>query len=230
METTIITAEIICIIVMSILMLGSVLGSGSGDTPTRYFRAALGTVLAGTVVDIFSLLFPSILILNMFTYLFPVAAMLLFAFYMVAVIRRKAEVPRWVMIPAAGLLAVDIVVIGIGFLSKKIAYYENGEMQYGPWEDYPSIFAFLCILYLLYLLFCYRRALSSGENWAIGVFLVFPIVDAWVTTLTYADFTYPIISIGFLTVYVIVQEHHGQKEEPGPMRPSPDIEDKQQTE
>ncbi len=230
METTIITAEVISIIVMSILMLGSVLGSGTVDKPTWYFRAALGAFLAGTVVDIFALLFPSILILNMFTYLFPVAAMLFFAFYMIAVIRRKAEVPRWVMIPVVGLLAADIVVIVIGFLSRKIAYYENGKMQYGPWEDYASIFAFLCIVYLFYLLFCYRRALSSGENWAIGVFLLFPIVDAWVTTLTYADFTYPIVSMGFLTVYVIVQEHHGQKEETDPTRPSPDTADRQQTE
>ena len=152
METTIITAEVISIIVMSILMLGSVLGSGTGDKAAWYFRASLGSTLVGTVFDILSLLFPQILVLNMLTYLFPVAALLFFAFYMKAVIQIKTEVPGWVMIPVVGLLGVDAALIVIGSLTGKIIQYVNGKLYYGPWEDYASIFAFLCILYLFYLL------------------------------------------------------------------------------
>lgn len=110
--------------------------------------------------------------------------------------------------PAIVISVIDIILVVNGTINKKMTYMENGEVMDGEWTDYTSILMFLGILYLYYVLVSYRKAMSGAQILAFGGFLFFPILDSWITLFNAdIDFTYPIVALAFVVIYVIIQEH-----------------------
>ncbi len=215
METIVISSDIVSFVFLTILLGGSLFGGKDRTKSTRLFIGCLLAAMAGTVADSFSyvVLDPGQynagpVFANMLSYVCTPLLFVLFTLYFFSVVEQKAAIPSWAIFPVIGISAADIILAVVGTINKKMTYMENGMVMDGEWTDYASILLFLGILYLYYFLFSYRKALNANQIMAFGGFLLFPIADSWITLFnTDIDFTYPIIALAFVVIYVIIQEH-----------------------
>ncbi len=215
MGVVIISSEIVSIVFLVILLFGSLFGTKTKNKSTLYFRCCLVAAIIGSVGDAISYVTIDpgqsgigLIAASMVSYIMTPVMFILFALYFFSIIDTKASVPRWASFPVMAITAIDIILTVIGTVNQKMIYMDNGEVMDGEWADYISILMFLGILYLYYVLFSYRKAMSSVQLLAFGGFLFFPIADSWIT-LFYSkiDFTYPIVTLAFVVIYVIIQEH-----------------------
>ncbi len=215
MGVVIISSEIISVVFLVILLLGSLFGTKTNSKSTLYFRGCLVAAVIGSVGDAISYVTidpgqsgAGLIFANMISYIITPVMFILFALYFFSIIDTKASVPRWALYPVMVITAIDVILILIGTANGKMMYMDNGEVMDGEWGDYSSILLFLGILYLYYVLVSYRKALSGAQLLAFAGFLFFPILDAWITLFNPdIDFTYPIVALAFVIIYVIIQEH-----------------------
>ena len=213
MQAITVTADIFGFIVLLVILCGSVIGHYSRERTAVLFRISLIVTLVGTAVDVVSYLledvndgFVSAMIVSVLSYILCYVMLVFFALYMVSLIEQKAPVPRWGLIPFFIGIIVNMFLISVGAFSGNSLLVVDGHVTEGPWAEAANSVTFLCVLYLYYILFCYKKILGSSQVFAIGGFLLFPIVDAWITIFTELDFTYPVDAIAFLIIYVIIQE------------------------
>ncbi len=215
MGTIIISSNIVSVVFLIILLCGSLFGAKDRSKSTLYFRGCLVATIIGTVGDAISYVTvdpgqsgAGLIAANMTSYIMPPVMFILFTLYLFSIIETKASVPRWAPYPAIAIAVIDIVLVVIGTINKKLIYMDNGEVMDGEWTDYSSMLLFLGILYLYYVLVSYRKALSGAQLLALAGFLFFPILDSWITLFNQdIDFTYPIVALAFVVIYVIIQEH-----------------------
>ncbi|MCR5054849.1 MAG: diguanylate cyclase [Lachnospiraceae bacterium] len=208
-------ADIISAVFLFILLCGSIFSFHGRDKSTFYFGCCIIAAFIGMVADAICYITVDsdesampMLVADFISFIIVGVLLILFANYMFSVIETRASVPRWGILPVLAFALADMIMIVAGTINGKLIYTENGEVMEGEWADYPSIFAFLAILYLYYAIICYRKALRTEQFLAIVVFLSFPIVDSWLTLINPdVDFTYPLIAVAFMVIYVIVQEH-----------------------
>lgn len=215
MGVIIISSEIMSVVFLIILLGGSLFGAKDKTGSALYFRLCLVAAIMGTVGDAVSYVTfepgqhdVGLTVANMISYAMTAVMFLLFALYFFSVIETKASVPKWALYPVIVIAAIDIILVVIGTVNKKMIYMENGEVMDGEWAYYPSMLMFLGILYLYFVLFSYRKAMSGDQLLAFGGFLFFPIADSWITLFNAdIDFTYPLVTLAFVVIYVIIQEH-----------------------
>ncbi len=215
MGTIIISSEIVSVVFLIILLCGSVFGAKDRNKGTLCFCGCLVAAVIGTLSDAVSYVtfepgrYDAVLTAaNITAYVMTAVMFILFTIYFFSVIETKASVPRWAIYPVVVISALDIILVVIGTVNNKMIYMENGEVMDGDWSDYPSMLLFLGILYLYFVLFSYRKAMSFAQLLAFGGFLFFPIADSWITLFNAGiDFTYPLVTLAFMVMYVIIQEH-----------------------
>ena len=209
-----ISSNILSIVFLAILFLGSVFGAKLNNSSTLCFLGCLLAAIIGCAGDALSYLtFDTaevgvwIIFASMISYIMTPIMFILFSLYFFGVIGTKASVPGWAAYPVIIIGIIDIILVSIGTTNQKMVYVEKGEVMDGEWSDYPSMLLFLGILYLYYVLFSYRKAMSTYQLLAFGGFLLFPIVDSWITLFNpIIDFTYPLVTLAFVVIYVIMQE------------------------
>ncbi len=215
MDLIIISADIVSFVFLFVLLCGSLFGSKDGGQSTIWFSCCLLVGLLGTVADAVGYLTvdPSesgsgILFACMMSYILCAVEFALFTFYFFSVLKTRATLPKWAILPVLLVSVADSILCILGTVNGKMLYVEEGVVIDSDWAVYPSILLFLGILYLYYVLSSYRKALSPNQVLAFGGFLFFPILDSWITLFSPdMDFTYPIIALTFLVIYVVVQEH-----------------------
>lgn len=214
MGTIIISSDIISAVFLAVLLCGSIFGAKDKNKETLYFTGCLGAAVIGTIADSVTYLtlepgrLDALLTgANMISYVMTAVMFLLFTLYFLSVIKTKASVPKWAIYPVIVISAIDAILVIIGTANRKMIYMDNGEVMDGEWTDYPSMLLFLGILYLYFVLFSYRKAMSSRQLLAFGGFLFFPIADSWITLFDATiDFTYPLVALAFVVIYVIIRE------------------------
>ncbi|MCR5097751.1 MAG: GGDEF domain-containing protein [Lachnospiraceae bacterium] len=215
MSIIFISSNIVSTVFLTILFLGSVFGTKVKNKSTLLFSGCLLAAAIGATGDAIGYMtFEGaavgmvIIFANMISYVMTPVMFILFSMYFFSVIGTKSSVPRWATYPVIAIGAIDIILVVIGAAKQKLLYIENGEVMDGGWTDYPSMLLFMGILYLYYVLFSYRKALRADQFLAFGGFLLFPIVDSWITLFNpVVDFTYPLVTLSFVVIYVIIQEH-----------------------
>ncbi len=215
MGVIIISSDIISAVFLVILLLGSLFGAKVKNRSILYFRGCMLAAIIGSVGDAISYLtFDTavaglwVFIANMISYIMTSVMLVLFTLYFFEATGTRAYVPKWAKYPVIAIGVINILLVIIGTVNKKVFYVENGEVMDGGWTDYTSILMFLGILYLYYVLFSFRKAMRFDELLAFGGFLLFPIVDSWITLFNpFIDFTYPLVALAFVVIYVIIQEH-----------------------
>ena len=220
MGTIIISADITSVVFLIILLCGSVFGSKDKNRSTLYFGGCLAAAVLGAVGDAVSYItfepgqYDAMLVAaNMISYIMTAVMFMLFTLYFFSVIETKVDMPQWAIYPVILVSVTDILLAIIGTVNQKMIYMDNGEVMDGEWADYPSMLLFLGILYLYFVLFSYRKAMRADQMLAFGGFLFFPILDSWVTLfIPKMDFTYPVVAVAFLILYVIIQEQTIQEE------------------
>lgn len=212
-EYMIITTEVVSVIVMIVILCGSVFGNYGKDKPTRYYRCCLVSTMIGAVFDAVSYVIDGkmtntnlLILINMITYITWVLIVLFFALYTVSVIETRVVVPAWTVMPVAVITGLGVLACLIGSFNGKLLYLEGGYFVEGPWGNRLSFALSVCMIYMYWVLFVYRKALERSTIIVIAAFLFFPFLDSLISMCLEIDYTYPILAVAFLVVYVIVQE------------------------
>ena len=208
----IITFEVVSCIFMIIILCGSIFGNTTGDKTLVFYRCCLITTIIGAALDAVSYVIEGIVrnatvlvVINMVTYITWVLIVMFFAWYTVSVVGKKVAVPKWVVMPVVIITALSIIACVIGSFNGRLLYIENGGFIEGPWGNRLSLVLCACMLYLYGVLFFYRKALEKSTFAVIAAFLLFPFVDTVLSIYLDIDYTYPILAVGFMVVYVIIQ-------------------------
>ena len=212
-ESMIITTEIVSVIFMTVILCGSIFGNSGQDKATGFYRCCLISTMAGAILDAISYVIDGkveseivLILINMVTYITWVLIVLFFAFYTISVIEKKVAVPKKVILPVALITGLCIVFCVIGSFNGRLLYLEDGYFMEGPWGNRLSFALCVCMVYMYVVLFRYRKALERSTLIVIAAFLLFPFLDTLISMYLYIDFTYPILAVAFMVVYVIVQE------------------------
>ena len=209
----IITTEIVSVIFMTVILCGSIFGVSGGDKTTRLYRCCLITTIIGAILDAVSYMVDGsmtnttlLILINMVTYITWVLTVLFFAFYTISVIEKKVAVPKWTVVPVAVVTGLCVIACMIGSFNGRLLYIEDGYFVEGPWGNLLSFALCACMVYMYVVLFYYRKALDRSTLIVIAAFLLFPLLDTLISLYLYIDYSYPILAVAFMVIYVIIQE------------------------
>ncbi len=212
-ETMIITTEVVSVVFMTVILCASIFGNSGGDKATRFYRCCLIATIIGAVLDAISYVIDGkvaselfLILINMVTYITWVLIVLLFALYTISVIEKRVAVPGKVILPVAIITGLCMVLCVIGSFNGRLLYLEDGYFMEGPWGNRISFALCVCMVYMYVVLFIYRKALERSTLIVIAAFLLFPFLDTMISMYLYIDYTYPILSVAFMVIYVIIQE------------------------
>ncbi|MCR5054848.1 MAG: hypothetical protein K6A69_08395 [Lachnospiraceae bacterium] len=212
-ESMIITFEVISCIFMIIILCGSIFGNTTGDKTSVFYRCCLITTIIGAALDAVSYVIEGIVrnatvlvVINMVTYITWVLIVMFFAWYTVSVVGKKVAVPKWVILPVVIITVCCIIACVKGSFNGRLLYIEEGHFIEGPWGNRLSLVLCACMVYMYGVLFFYRKALEKSTFAVIAAFLLFPFVDTILSIYLDIDYTYPILAVGFMVIYVIIQE------------------------
>ncbi len=212
-ETIIITTEVVSTFFMMVLLCGSIFGNSGRDKVTVFYRCCLITTIIGAVFDAVSYLVDGrmtnsllLILINMVTYITWVLIVFIFALYTISVIEKRVAVPTRTIVPVAVITGLCIIACVTGSFNGKLLYLEDGYFVEGPWGNLLSYALCICMVYMYVVLFIYRKALERSTLIVIAAFLFFPFLDTLISAYLEIDYTYPILAVAFLVIYVIIQE------------------------
>ncbi len=212
-ETMIITTEVVSVVFMTVILCASIFGNSGQDKATRFYRCCLIATIIGAALDAISYVIDGkvanelfLILINMVTYITWVLIVLFFALYTISVIEIRVAVPGKVILPVAIITGLCMVLCVIGSFNGRLLYLEDGYFMEGPWGNRISFALCVCMVYMYVVLFIYRKALERSTLIVIAAFLLFPFLDTMISMYLYIDYTYPILAVAFMVVYVIVQE------------------------
>ncbi|MCR4796858.1 MAG: GGDEF domain-containing protein [Lachnospiraceae bacterium] len=211
-ETMIITTEVVSVIFLAVILCGSLFGYYGRDKAAFFYRCCLITTIIGLLTDAFSYVIDGrvnetlLILINMVTYITWVLIVLFFALYTIAMIEKRVVVRKWTVVPVAVITGLLILACVVGSFNGALLYLEDGYFEEGPWGNAISIWLCVCTVYVYGVLFYYRKALERSALVAIAAFLFFPFLDTLVSLCLEIDYSYPILSVALMVVYVVVQE------------------------
>ncbi len=212
-ETIIITTEIVGVIFMTVILCASIFGYSCGDKVTGYYRCCLITAITGAVIDAVSYMIDGkmsnelfLILINLATYIAWVLIILFFALYIISLIEKRVNVPGKVILPVFIITGLCIVFCIVGSFNGRLLYIEDGCFAEGPWGNIISFALCACMVYMYVILFIYKRALERSTLVVLAAFLFFPFLDTMISLYLDIDYTYPILAVTFMVIYVVIQE------------------------
>ncbi|MCR5097750.1 MAG: hypothetical protein K6B14_02240 [Lachnospiraceae bacterium] len=212
-ESMIITTEVVSAVFMTVILCGSIFGNSGGDRVTRFFRCCLISTIIGAVLDAVSYVVDGkmeneilLILINMATYITWVLIVLIFAFYIISLVEKKVAVHGKVILPVAIITGLCVLLCIIGSFNGRLVYLEDGYFVEGPWGNLISFALCACTVYLYVILFIYRKALEFSSFIVIAAFLLFPFLDTIISIYLEIDYSYPILAVAFMVIYVVIQE------------------------
>lgn len=212
-ETMIITTETFSVIFMAVILCGSIFGNSGRDKVTGFYRCCVITTIIGAVLDAISYVIDGktdnelfLILINMATYITWVLIVFFFSLYTVSLIEKKVVVSLKAVMPVAVVTGLCVVFCVIGSFNGRLFYIEDGYFTEGPWGNLISFALCGCTVYMYAVLFNYRKSLEKSTLIVIAAFLLFPFFDTMVSMFLYIDYSYPILAVAFMVIYVVIQE------------------------
>ena len=212
-ELMIITTEVVSVIFMTVILCASIFGNSRKGRVTALFRCCLVSTILGAVFDALSYAVDGrmenellLILINMVTYLTWVLVVFFFALYTTFLIEKRVAVQKWVPYPVAALTAVGLLSCVVGSFNGRLLYLEEGYFVEGPWGNRISLLLCAVVVYMYVILFLYRRALERSTIIVVAAFLFFPFLDTLVSLYLDIDYSYPILAVAFMVIYVVIQE------------------------
>ncbi|MCR5670321.1 MAG: GGDEF domain-containing protein [Butyrivibrio sp.] len=214
MKEYIIAADVLSFIYMSIIF-GSALRNPQRrrNISTKLFLGLVLVDLFAITVNAASYMIEGVVtndtllrLVNCLSYISGVALMSVFSFYMISVIREKTSASYRAVIPAIGILAVDLLFILCGAINGKLFSIIGHKYYAGPWDSGVYFLIFLCMLYLCFVLLKHCKELDILSLLGFGTYLVFPmILTLGVIFFHFPEFTYASSSIAIFIIYITIQ-------------------------
>lgn len=212
-EIMIITTEVVSVVFLTVILCGSVFGVSGKDKATEYYRYCLVTTFIGAIFDAISYVVDGkvaseffLILINATTYITWVLVVLFFALYTFSIIEKRVAVPKKVIMPVVLAISLCVVFCVIGSINGRLVYLEDGYFMEGPWGNRLSFALCVCMIYMYVILFIYRKALERSTSVVIAAFLFFPFLDTIVSMYLDIDYSYPILAVAFMVIYVVIQE------------------------
>ncbi|MCR4955240.1 MAG: diguanylate cyclase [Lachnospiraceae bacterium] len=208
-----VACDVMCIIFLFIILIGSLQKSEQRQTSTKMFSILVFFVLIGTVMDALSFymseyggVHSGVLITNLSSYLLATVILLFFSYYMISVVRENVLVSYWAL--------AQVVTIGIANFSLEIVGTINGQfikvygdkVVLGPWEMYTNVLGILGLLHLYFILFRHMKYIGYGRTFALGSYMLIP--SFYLVLYVFfgiPDFTYVTITVAIEIIYSAIQ-------------------------
>ena len=204
------TTEIFCILFLAILLYGvNNVNTKHVSTKLRIFRLLTSLTVASLALDALSYLETGSLFVlfttNCLSYVFTALINLTFGYYVLANIREKSEISYTYGHINAAVNVLDIVLIIIGSFTGKIFYFEGLTFHYGSWASFICIPQFVSIIYLIYVIFKYRKELENYALTGLCSYLVAPLIALVLTAYDPNwSFAPPAIAVSIQVIFVLL--------------------------
>ncbi|MCR4891457.1 MAG: GGDEF domain-containing protein [Lachnospiraceae bacterium] len=213
MIITVIAAEITSLFFIMTLILGTIQSSALHSRTTKLF-------LWLSLADFFALMADSVGFIGdgnikstfllytcgLFAYTFADIMMIIFAFYMISLIRDYTDVPHWLVFIPVILSALDIIMVISGIVTGNLFSIKDYTFVYGEWNNNISYLPTLSTIFLIIILMKYRRVLDKRKFIVLTCYLISPVANIVLQMIFRVSYyTYVISSVGIAFVYVEIQ-------------------------
>ncbi|MCR5273583.1 MAG: GGDEF domain-containing protein [Lachnospiraceae bacterium] len=213
MRIEVIAADLVCIGVLLIILTGTLLIKSNRNSSTGLFCLnIIMTVLGlsadgytyyvdGKVQNLFMLGFITLL-----AYVIVDFLLIIFSFYMVAVIREWKEVSTRVVVIPIIFAVIDIIRNCIGAVNGKLFYFVDYCFYTGPWDDYAGVLPLLSILGLYFVLVKNHKALGKKRSVAFLLYMFLPVLSGvFQLFIEGFDYSYVLVTFSLIIIYVVIQ-------------------------
>jgi diguanylate cyclase (GGDEF)-like protein len=132
----------------------------------------------------------------------------IFSFYMLAIIRRTKDVPKYAIYPSLAICILDIVLIIIGHFTGKFFTLTDYSREYGPWSDFITLLPAVAIIALLVILVKNIKHLGMRNATALSSFAILPLIAGILVIIS------PDLQLGYIAaalscaiIFTFIKQH-----------------------
>ncbi len=212
MRIAIVTADIVCLIVMLILLQGTLSNVTRRERLFKIYILNVITEVVALVMDIACYLMEGrvavaglLATVNILSYVMADVLLITFGIYLTAIIREKQNLPAWVISIGVVITVGDMIKSFVGLYNGKLFRVENARFVNGPWEPYVGLLPAVAICYFYAVIIFYHKVLGRKQAIVLSSYMTLPLLSA-LLQLVYEEihFSYVMAALALLVIYVVI--------------------------
>ena len=213
MRETMIALELLSLVTLGIILIGSAVAIKNKRSRNAYFNSCVGVVMTAEFVDMLAWWFNGrsdltnlIYMLNFLAYILGYSMGIAFVFYLWMLIKETQDVPKWIYKMVLGVGVVYMLLFIFAELNNKIFSVVNGNYLVGEWYPFSQLYHYFCMTVFLVMILYYAKYLGTLCTMACLSYLVLPLISILLHLVwPQYSFTYIAYTLSMVIIYVMIQ-------------------------